>query len=387
MAIVDAPERQPFRLGYRPALDGVRAIAIVGVMAFHAGWPVGRGGYLGVDVFFALSGFLITALLLEERHRRGRVDLPAFWARRALRLLPALVVFLAATAVWVACNSRNPVSAGFRTDALAAALYVANWAQALAPTYHVHVLSHTWSLGIEEQFYVLWPPLVAFVLVGTRRRPIVAVTAAMVLASIAVRAVLFHVDGPTPRVTYGLDTRATGLLVGCLLAVGVQRAPVLVAKWRRATSWIGGGGLVVLVWALVGPRYTSAAIALHPARVFDEAYLLVPLATCAVIAGVLASPAGPLARVLSLRPVVWLGRISYGVYLWHFPVDLALAPAIGLRASVGLQVLRVVVALGLAAASYALVERPFLRLKDRFSATRSGRAAEAHVAVAPLAGA
>jgi peptidoglycan/LPS O-acetylase OafA/YrhL len=374
------------RLGYRPALDGVRAFAIVAVIAFHAQWPGGGGGYLGVDVFFALSGFLITTLLVEERRRHGGVDLRGFWLRRALRLLPALGLLLVGTAVYAAARPSAPASEGFGADALAALFYVANWAAALSHQYHAHLLSHTWSLAIEEQFYVLWPPVLVVLLARTRARTVIAVTAAGVAASVAVRAVLYRSHGFTPRVTYGLDTRASALLLGCLLALFMARRPVRAATRRptAVTAATGAVGLGVLAWMVVGSRYASASIGAHPGRVFDEAYLLAPLAACALIASLVVAPSTPLARAMSLRPIVWLGRISYSLYLWHFPVDLVLAPAGGATATPALQVARLVVAVVLAAASYELVERRFLALKARTHRRHVPDGAPTAVVVAPV---
>lgn len=367
--MVAAPtDAAPARLGYQPALDGVRALAIVGVLAFHATWPVGGGGYLGVDVFFALSGFLITSLLVEERATRRSIDLVAFWMRRALRLLPALALLLIGTTIYVLVRPDALGTDGYAGGALASVFYVANWAAAFSEEYQGHLLSHTWSLSIEEQFYLLWPPVVAVLLARVRWRAIAVLTAAGVVASVAIRALLFRSRGFSPRVTYGLDTRASALLLGCLLALLLAHR-TRTAPRRSAARWSWGAagvaGTAVLVWMMAGSRYDSASIAAHPGRVFDEAYLLAPLAACVVIASVVVMPASLLGRVLSLGPVVWLGRISYSLYLWHFPVDLVLAPPVGETAGVGLQVARVAVAVALAAASYHLVERRFLALKAR----------------------
>jgi peptidoglycan/LPS O-acetylase OafA/YrhL len=384
MAAVPGTGTAP-RLGYRPALDGVRALAIVAVVAFHAQWRGGGGGYLGVDVFFALSGFLITTLLVEERRQRGDVDLRAFWLRRALRLLPALGLLLVGTAAYAAVRPSAAASDGFVGDALAALFYVANWAAALSHQYHAHLLSHTWSLAIEEQFYVLWPPVLALLLARARYRSVIVLTAGGVAASVAVRAVLYRTHGFTPRVTYGLDTRASALLLGCLLALVLARRPPR-ATTRRATAvaaTTGAVGLVVLAWMVVGDRYASASIGAHPGRVFDEAYLLAPLAACALIGSLVVAPTTMVARALSVGPVVWLGRISYSLYLWHFPVDLVLAPAGTATASPALQVARVTVAVGLSAASYHLVERRFLALKARTRRRSATEVAGPGVAVAP----
>ena len=372
-----APASAPRRLGYRPALDGVRAVAIVAVIAFHAPWPHSGGGYLGVDVFFALSGFLITSLLVDERAERGRIDLRAFWVRRALRLLPALVVMLIGVGAYAAirpdATSVAEVSDGFVRDALATLFYVENWVVALSHSYHPYLLSHTWSLSVEEQFYVLWPPALVLLLSRVRWRTVALVTAAGIVASTALRIALSRSRGITPRITFGLDTRVSALLLGCLLALLLARRRGAARSTERFVGALGALGVVgmaVLVWLVVGSRYGAESIGAHPSRVMQEAYTFAPLAACAVIASVVLAPTTRLARTLSLRPVVWLGRISYGLYLWHWPVDVVLAPSGSEPPTVGLQVARVFVTVALAAGSYYVVERRFLALKTRAQRVR-----------------
>ncbi|HLG92907.1 MAG TPA: acyltransferase, partial [Acidimicrobiales bacterium] len=211
-------------LGYLPALDGLRAVAVAGVIAFHAGLPWAKGGFLGVDAFFVLSGYLITSLLLAEREATGGIGLGSFWARRARRLLPALFLMLAVVAGYGALAAPGDTLGQLRSDALFTLGYAANWHQIFSGQGYFAQLAqpspllHTWSLAIEEQFYLLWP--LALLAVGRTRRPRrnLAVACATGALASAVEMALLYRPADTARVYFGTDTRAQSLLVGALLA-------------------------------------------------------------------------------------------------------------------------------------------------------------------------
>ena len=221
--------RRGHGLPYVAALDGIRAVAVAGVVLYHAGARWLPGGFLGVDLFFVLSGFLITSLLLAEREATGRIDLPAFWARRARRLLPAafLVIALSVLAVAIASPSDLPST---RADAIASFLYVNNWHQILADQSYFQafarpsLLRHLWSLAVEEQFYLLWPLVMGICVAALGRRRTTILTLVLAVASSGLMAVLFTPGRDPSRVYYGTDTHATGLLIGAL--PGVRLAPV-----------------------------------------------------------------------------------------------------------------------------------------------------------------
>ena len=219
------------RLAYMPALDGIRALAVAAVLLYHGEVSWAQGGYLGVDAFFVLSGFLITSLLLAEWRGEGRIALSAFWARRARRLLPALFLVLAGVAVYGAVVAAPVELDQLRRDGLSALGYVANWGQIFSHQSYFQSfaapspLRHTWSLAIEEQFYLVWPLLVAGVLRWRRGsfRSLTMITGALLVAS-ATWMVLLYTPGADPtRVYYGTDTRAQSLLMGALLALVLAR--------------------------------------------------------------------------------------------------------------------------------------------------------------------
>src|SRR6478609_4461194 len=263
----DRQQQRRRRSPHVPALDGVRAVAVVAVLAFHGGLPGARGGFLGVDAFFVLSGYLITALLLAEWTRSGgRIDLAAFWGRRARRLLPALLVVVAAVAVGGRMLLPPEEVRLLRGDGIAALLYVANWRMILrggdyfAQTAAPSPLEHTWSLGIEEQFYLAWPLVLCAVLWSRRRgggvrrrlRVLVAVCVGGAAVSTVALARAYTVDDPG-RAYYGTDTRGAALLVGAGLAALLatrDRGGTGPGRWWRTTlGALAAAAAVALGWA------------------------------------------------------------------------------------------------------------------------------------------
>jgi peptidoglycan/LPS O-acetylase OafA/YrhL len=348
------------RFAHVAALDGVRALAVSSVVAFHLGMTWAPGGYLGVDVFFVLSGFLITALLLSERDTNGRISLGRFYARRALRLLPALLAVLGAlwlfTTVTVVGDSAHRV----RGDGLAALFYFANWRAAFGHAPFLGFMGHAWSLSIEEQFYAVWPLLVvgALALRGGRRSLVLVLAVAGTVVPPLLRLAWWDGSAATmTRLYYGLDTRADALFAGAVLAVIVASGRLPVGRLARSVYAALALGALAVLGLLVATMPRSDA------SLYRGAMSLVAVSAVALIAHLLASPRGPLGRVLSFPPLAALGKISYGVYLWHWPVIVATNPW---GRTGGALVAKAAIALGLSIVSWWVVERPFLRLKDRF---------------------
>ncbi|MEU4215658.1 acyltransferase family protein [Actinoplanes sp. NPDC026623] len=349
-------------MSYHPALDGVRALSVAAVLLFHGGVGALGGGFLGVDAFFVLSGFLITSLLLAEQQRSGRIDLPAFWARRARRLLPALLLVLAVVVVighWTLPAEELPA---LRLDVLAAIAYVANWRMLsrgggyFAETAGPSAVQHTWSLGIEEQFYLCWPLLVVALLVLARRHGravLLVVCGAGAAGSALAAARLFEAAG-VDRAYYGTDTRAMALLAGAALAVALTGRTADTETWPMTGRLLGvlaGAGAGVTGWLWVNADGADPWL-------YPGGFAAAALAVVAVLAHAVMCPRSPTARLLAVAPLVWLGRISYGVYLWHWPLFQWLnAERVDLTGP-GLLAARCGATLAVATASYLLVEQP-----------------------------
>jgi peptidoglycan/LPS O-acetylase OafA/YrhL len=355
-------------LRHLPALDGIRGLGVLGILLFHAGHL--RGGWLGVDLFFVLSGFLITSLLLAEHEASGSLSLLGFWGRRARRLLPALLMTLVGVSAYAAVLADPVQRPALRGDALATLFYAANWREIFVGRDYWELfvspspLDHTWSLAIEEQFYLAWPPLVALLLAASRGRSRSVALAAALLASASAiaMAALFDPAAGTARVYYGTDTRAFAVLTGSALAPilrshtragsSVRRQQVPAAAWM--IDVIVAASLAAVGWGWLSLDGREAF--LYRGGLFAHALL-----GAIVVAAVVVADEGRAARALSAGPLRWLGLVSYGAYLWHWPVYVALSPARVPLSGVALTALRVVVTLTIAAASYRWLEMPIRR--------------------------
>jgi len=346
---------------YDPAIDGVRGVAIALVLLFHLKEHNFSGGFLGVDLFFGLSGYLITTLLLDEWQNHRRIRLSLFYARRALRLLPAVLALLAV--LWLAvlgAQGSFATSPALMTSTTLYTLgYTANWLMALKLGSWPTPLDHLWSLAIEEQFYLFWPFLLVLIL-RARWRPsrIIAFLIGGAMLVACWRAALWWWNHDYSRVYYATDTRVDGLLLGCAMAIALHYR-LLHERRLRLVGVLGSFAFVASSLVLIntnGSPYLGG--------------LAVVNASVAVMIGALVcSPRAAVRSALEFRPLVWVGRISYGLYLWHFPVYFAVERVVSRYPLLGgwlRGVLQVALAVALAAVSYYLLERPALRLKRRF---------------------
>ena len=349
----------------RPDIQGLRALAILAVVAYHAGVPGISGGFVGVDFFFVLSGFLITGLLLSERQRKGRVSLANFWARRARRLLPASAAALIATAIaasiWLPVLDRRAVA----TDARWAALFGANWRFAFQETdYLAHDRSpspilHFWSLGVEEQFYFVWPLLIAaigFLVVakfGQRARmDRIFLLVFGLISVVSLAYCVYETSASQPFAFFGTPARAWQLGIGACLAasVGMLR---LTARTRLVLAAFGLAGFAVALLVL-------SESGLNGIKYPGLLALLPTVAAAALIAAGTGAEKTSLTRLLSIRPLQLVGDLSYSWYLWHWPV-LVILPLIVESHAWPWRGFAVLLSFGLAWASYVLIEQPLRR--------------------------
>jgi len=365
---------------HRPGLDGLRGLAVAGVLAFHSGFSWAQGGFLGVSAFFTLSGFLITTLLLGEHASTGGVDLRAFWIRRFRRLLPAALLGVLVAAAYVLAFGDQVGLDRFRGDALAAIAYVANWRFVLSDLSYAELfqgdspLQHFWSLAIEEQFYLVLP-LVA--VLALRRPGGPTRLAAIALTGLVASVALSLLVGGGDRAYYGTDTRMAELLIGVLLAIWHHRSDLGRSLSGGVRSSTGVVALAAMLGLWVVTDQQSAA--LHPWGLLVHAVL-----SAAIIVAVLEPT--PVGRILSLGPLTALGRISYGVYVYHWPVFLWLTPERTGLDSASLAALRIAVTLALAIPSNHFIEQPIRYGRLRIGGRRTPvMAAGAVVAVTILA--
>ncbi|TDF95405.1 acyltransferase family protein [Paenibacillus piri] len=345
---------------YMPGLDGLRALAVFAVIVYHlnVGWA--PGGLLGVGVFFVLSGYLITDILIAQWKRNGRLDWKDFWLRRVRRLMPALLAMIAAVMVWITLFDRSQL-VSLRGDVLSTLLYVNNWWRIFHEVSYFSSFGppspfgHFWSLAVEEQFYLLWPLLLVIGLrFAPRRWWLLGVTLALVLVSALVMALLYEPGTDPSRVYYGTDTRAFALLIGAALAIIWPSRKLSVkasAQARLVLDCIGGAGLVTIVVMI---RLTDQ----YDSFLYRGGFVLLSVATAVVVAA-LAHPVSRLGKALGWKPLRWLGVRSYGIYLWHYPVTVLTSPAVNTGGTdIVLSALQVGVSVILAALSWRFIEEP-----------------------------
>lgn len=345
---------------YEPALDGVRAVAVLLVMASHLNLVYAGG--LGVDIFFVLSGYLITAILVAEFAVNGRVDLKKFYARRALRILPAVILLLLVLNVFAAITQPREQAGTLRWDSLGALFYVANWLRAFGRD--LGILGHLWSLSIEEQFYLLWPITLAFLLARKlSANQVLLVIGCLIVAVNLDRIYHYHGIESLNRIYNGLDTRADALLVGCALGLFSDR---IVGKSVSAALGLIGAMFVayVLFFAYPVPANLQVPFGLTVGGT------LFALGSAFFLAAIHSNPRAILVRWLAVPPLVWTGRISYGLYLWHFPVFTVVGAAFPALQAMQSGALKVLATFCCATLSYYLLERPCLNLKKRFSVVK-----------------
>lgn len=355
MPIPDKP-----RSRYMPGLDGLRAIALIGVMGYHWSFGFASGGFLGVSLFFVLSGYLITDILASQWHHHQRIDLKDFWIRRFRRLLPAMLLMLFILVVWVTLFDHSRLAA-LRGDVLGAVTYISNWQFIFQEQSYFESfgapspLGHFWSLAVEEQFYLLWPLIM---LVGLklfpRRGPLFTFIAIGAALSALWMAIIYQPGDDPSRVYYGTDTRAFGLLIGAGLSIiwpSWKLSSHVSVSARRRLNLTGAVALLMILFMMCKvDRYESF--------LYQGGMLLFSL-TAAVLVAVLAHPASSVSRLLSWKPLVWIGVRSYGIYLWHYPVMILTSPDAGARdlpwPAVAMQIAASIL---LAALSWKYVEEP-----------------------------
>jgi peptidoglycan/LPS O-acetylase OafA/YrhL len=366
-----AADTQRAHLRYIRGIDGLRALSVLAVIVYHhydvgstsRGWL--PGGFYGVEVFFVVSGYLITSLLLDERSRTGSIDLKAFWFRRARRLLPALFLLLGVVVLFTLIFLRDNALAELKSDVVAAVTYTSNWWQIIANrSYFVQagrpeLLKHLWSLAIEEQFYLFWPLIMGVALrkLGRNRTPWVVLGVG--LSSAAAMALLYGIGVKGTDLYYATPTRLSGLLLGATLAFfwTPRRVRGTTGKHARVVLDLGGLlGLLLLYWSF---RYTHD----DAGTMYKGGFLLVDIAAVLVIAAVV-HPRSDMNRVLGVPLLVWVGLRSYGIYLWHFPIFAVTRP-IDLDNTFGATppgwlwfAIRLGLTLGVAELSYRYVEVP-----------------------------
>lgn len=370
------PEPRPGRMAYIPALDGIRTLAVAAVVLYHLSPNLAPGGMQGVTIFFVLSGYLITRLLLSEYDGTGRIDLKGFWQRRLRRLIPAIVTVIVASAAL--CTLFNHVMlTKMRPDIIPSALFLNNWWQIFNQQSYFNAvgdpspLTHFWSLAIEMQFYLVWPVALMFALrAGQPQRRIGRAALALAAVSAIEMAVLYNPGADPSRIYYGTDTRAFSLLLGAWLAFvpNARLTQVAQGAWRAAAhklnreapKHLGAGPLDALgALGLVGLLLLVVFSNGYTAFPYRGGILLASLFALMVVAAC-AQAHSRLAKLFSAKPLVWLGQRSYSIYLWHYPLLLLMNPASDVSSKPWwVYLCQVAVVVGVSELCYRFIETPF----------------------------
>jgi peptidoglycan/LPS O-acetylase OafA/YrhL len=356
---VITPSITPTQAGYLRGLDGLRGLAVLAVIAFHCGLSGAPGGFLGVEVFFVISGFIITSSLIPRPGDARNDGLRDFWGRRLRRLLPATLVLVFSLLTYSLVFEPSNV-AQLREESVASLAYVMNWylvfdGQSYFESFsRPSLLRHLWSLAVEAQFYVVWPVLLWFGLRFFGRKTVVALVVTGALASATLMAVLFQTGTDASRLYYGTDTRASGFLIGAAFALAVSLVPstslssARIARVLDVAALVCLTALAVMVWR----------VDTQSAFLYQGGFFVVSMATVGVIAATLSTRSAA-QRALGVAPLHWMGVRSYGIYLWHWPAVLLITSDLGLPlGEFGLALVQTAVAIAIAAVSYAFIETP-----------------------------
>ncbi|GGI17619.1 acyltransferase family protein [Gottfriedia solisilvae] len=350
---------------YMPGLDGLRALAVLSVIAYHLNLPGTSGGFLGVTVFFVLSGYLITDLLIAEWSITKKIDLKNFWIRRAKRLLPGMFTLILVVIATVSIFQPSLISS-LKQDSIAAVFYYSNWWYIFHDLSYFEsfgppsLLNHFWSLAVEEQFYILWPIIILIGLRFMKRKSLLfLVTITGAIISALLMALLFVPGSDPSRVYYGTDTRAFSLLIGAALAMmwpSRKLTNKISASGRITLDIMGFFGLIIFICMVCKTNQYDSFL-------YQGGMFLLSISTAMLIAS-LAHPASIIGRALAMRPLKWVGLRSYGIYLWHFPVIILFTPKIDTGEISFIRVsFQVILIFGLAALSYRFIEDPIRKGK------------------------
>ena len=370
---------------YIPALDGIRALAVIAVVLYHLGAPWMSGGLLGVTMFFVISGYIITKLLLREFSASGTIDLKSFWIRRARRLLPAIGALIIGVVILCAAFNRVMLTK-MRPEIIPSLLFFNNWWQIAHDSSYFAALgdpsplTHFWSLAIEEQFYLLWPILLLILLrLRIKRSSIRRIVIAAAALSALAMAILYHPGTDPSRVYYGTDTRMFSLLLGAWLAFIPERSmgsrmlctflgiapngskpqPLADPEPNRTKRPLDGAMTLVGCIGLAGLVLMFSLTNGYSAFPYRGGMLLCSLLTLMLIAACV-QPNGPFVRFFSAKPIIWIGQRSYSIYLWHFPLLSLMNPVADISADPWWATLiQLGVVLAVAEASYKFIETPF----------------------------
>ncbi|MWV42945.1 acyltransferase family protein [Paenibacillus sp. HJL G12] len=348
---------------YMPGLDGLRALSVIAVIAYHLNMKWAQGGLIGVGIFFVISGYLITDQIIQEWKRHQSLNLVDFWIRRARRLLPGMLAMMLFVALWLLCTDSGRLLS-LKGAFLSSLFYVNNWWLIFHQVSYFESfgppspIGHLWSLSIEEQFYVVWPIALVIGLQTTQQRGKLSLLILTLACVSAIAMAMGYVPGTDPsRVYYGTDTRMFALLIGAALAVLCPSRKMndnVAAGSRVLLDLVGSLGLTILIFLIYRTNEYDDFL-------YRYGFLFIALITAAVIA-VLAHPASLIGKIMGCKPLRWIGVRSYSLYIWHYPVIVLSSPAVNTSGtSIGRTLLQLAASLMLAALSYRYIEEPLRR--------------------------